>query len=121
VLATNWHENKVLTNHILRIIPESKAQIRVGYLQAVLSHPLLGRPRVLKGAFGSSVPELSPDDVSRLSIPRLPSSTEEEIANGFEEAAKLRAQADDLEDQIAAEAEACVNRFLSGDHQHLEA
>ena len=52
-LATDWHENKVLTNHILRIVPKSKPAIRIGYLQAVLSHPSLGRPRVLKGAFGS--------------------------------------------------------------------
>ena len=75
-LATDWHENKVLTNHILRIVPKSKPAIRIGYLQAVLSHPLLGRPLVLKGAFGSSVPELSPGDVSGLSVPRLPTAIE---------------------------------------------
>ena len=38
VLATHWHENKVLTNHILRVVPKSNPGIRIGYLQAVLSH-----------------------------------------------------------------------------------
>ena len=113
VIATDWHENKVLTNHILRIIPKSKPAIRIGYLQAVLSHPLLGRPRVLKGAFGSSVPELSPDDVSVLSVPRLPNAIEDKIADRMEEAAELRAQADKLEERIAAEAEDHLGQFLS--------
>ena len=112
-LATDWHENKVLTNHILRIVPKSKPEIRIGYLQAVLSHPLLGRPRVLKGAFGSSVPELSPDDVSGISVPRLPTAIEDKIADMMEEAATLRTQADELEKQIADEAEGHLNQFLS--------
>ena len=112
-LATDWHENKVLTNHILRIVPKSKPAIRIGYLQAVLSHPLLGRPRVLKGAFGSSVPELSPDDVSGISVPRLPTAIEDKIADMMEEAATLRTQADELEKQIADEAEGHLNQFLS--------
>ena len=112
-LATDWHENKVLTNHILRIVPKSKPAIRIGYLQAVLSHPLLGRPRVLKGAFGSSVPELSPDDVSGISVPRLPTAIEDKIADMMEEAVTLRTQADELEKQIADEAEGHLTQFLS--------
>ena len=121
VLATSWHENKVLTNHILRIVPKSKPEIRNGYLQTVLSHPLLGRPRVLKGAFGSSVPELSPGDVQVLSVPRFPAVFESKIADLMEEASRLRTQADEAEEQIAAEAEDHVNGFLSGDWRHVEA
>lgn len=120
VLATGWHENKVLTNHILRIVPKSKPEIRNGYLQTVLSHPLLGRPRLLKGAFGSSVPELSPGDVKVLSVPRFPAVFETKIADLMEEASRLRTQADEAEEQIAAEAEDHVNRFLLGDCRHLE-
>jgi hypothetical protein len=120
VLATEWHENKVLTNHILRIVPKSHANIRIGYLQAVLSHPQLGRPRVLKGAFGSSVPELSPNDITSISVPRLDPAIEERIADAMEQAANLRGQANELEDQIAADAEDYLNRFLSGDRQHIE-
>ena len=119
VLATDWHENKVLTNHILRIVPKPASKVRMGYLQTVLSHPLLGRPRVLKGAFGSSVPELSPRDVSVLTIPRLSGTTEDQIAYAMEQAAELRAQADQLEEQIAAKAEELLNRFLAGDRKYF--
>ena len=90
VLATGWHENKVLTNHILRIVPKPSPKVRMGYLQVVLGHPLLGRPRVLKGAFGSSVPELSPQDISVLTVPRLSGATEDQIADAMEQAAELR-------------------------------
>lgn len=115
VLATSWHENKILTNHILRIIPKSNSEIRVGYLQVVLGHPHLGRPRVLRGAFGSSVPELSPKDIKALSVPRFPTAIEDRIADLMEEASRLRTQADEVEELVAAEAEEQVNRFLSGD------
>ncbi|MBN8957921.1 MAG: hypothetical protein J0H17_15325 [Rhizobiales bacterium] len=120
VLATTWHENKVLTNHVLRILPKAKAQIRVGYLQQVLSHPVLGRPRVLKGAFGSSVPELSPEDICDLSVPRLQTSVEDKVADAMEEAAKLRARADELEEEVATEADDHVSRFLAGERHHIE-
>ena len=121
VLATHWHEKKVLTNHILRIVPKSKSGIRAGYLQTVLNHPVFGRPRVLKGAFGSSVPEISPGDVQTLSVPRLPGVIECGIADLMEEASRLRTQADELEEQIAAEAEDHVKRFLLGEWLHVEA
>jgi hypothetical protein len=120
VLATEWHEGKVLTNHILRIVPRVRPAVRIGYLQAVLGHPELGRPRVLKGAFGSSVPKLAPDDVSSLSVPRLEARVEETIADAMEETAQLRDKANELEEQIAAEAEDHLNRFLSGDLRHIQ-
>ncbi|WP_141694023.1 hypothetical protein [Methyloligella halotolerans] len=120
VLATGWHENKVLTNHILRIIPKPKAAIRIGYLQMVLGHPQLGRPRVLKGAFGSSVPELGPDYIKNLTVPRISAGIEDRIADAMEEAAHLRGKADELEEKISAEAEEHLNQFLGGDLGHIE-
>ncbi|MGR3823693.1 MAG: hypothetical protein ACU0A5_14085 [Salipiger marinus] len=121
ILATEWHESKVLTNHILRVVPKKKSSVRIGYLQAVLGHPTLGRPRILKGAFGSSVPEIGPEDIKSLTVPRFDASIEDAIADAMEEAANLRAQADEMEEQLAAEAEDFLNRFLSGDRSHLEA
>ncbi|APH71034.1 restriction endonuclease subunit S domain-containing protein [Aquibium oceanicum] len=113
VLAGEWHENKVLTNHIMRITPKQKPSIRIGYLQAVLSHPKLGRPRVLRGAYGSSVPELSTVDIENLAVPRLSAIAETEIADAMEEAATLMAHANSVEDRIAEEAELIVRSFLS--------
>jgi hypothetical protein len=114
VLAGGWHQNKVLTNHIMRIIPKSQPDVRIGYLQAVIGHPILGRPRVLKGAYGSSVPELSALDIENMAIPRLSSVAETEIADAMEDAAALSAKANEVEDKIAEEAETIVRAFLVG-------
>lgn len=113
VLAGAWHENKVLTNHILRIVPKAKPDIRIGYLQAVLGHPCLGRPRVLRGAYGSSVPELSVLEIVNMTVPRLSAKVEDSIADAMEEAAMLSAHANSLEDQISEAAEGLVRGFLS--------
>lgn len=120
VLATDWHEKKVLTNHILRIVPKSRERVRVGYLQAVLSHPLYGRSRVLKGAFGSSVPELAPEDIALLTVPRLSLTTEDQIADAMEQAATDHAQANMIEEQISGEADDLLRSFLTGDRKHFE-
>lgn len=119
VLATEWHENKVLTNHILRIIPKDKPSVRIGYLQAILGHPVLGRPRVQRGAFGSSVPELDVSDIRTLAIPRLAAKDEEKIADCYEQAAVLRGEADQLEEQVSTMAEDHLQNFLSGDTRHV--
>ena len=112
-LATSWHENKVITNHVLRIVPRSDSPIRFGYLQAVLSHPILGRPRILRSAYGSSVPELCPDDLCKLPVPRLPDGVEDKIADKFEFAADLRGQADELEQRLAFLAGSELEQYLS--------
>ena len=112
VLAGEWHENKVLTNHILRVVPKGMPTIRIGYLQAVLSHPQLGRPRILRGAYGSSVPELSVRDVENMTVPRLAAKAEGAIADDMEEAATLMAHANSVEDEIAQRAERIVRSFL---------
>jgi|688.fasta_scaffold68196_2 type I restriction enzyme S subunit len=69
VLATEWHTAKVLTNHLMRVVPNES--IPSGYLQCILGHPELGRPRLVKFAFGSSVPEIAPADVLSVAVPRL--------------------------------------------------
>lgn len=69
ILATAWHTGKVLSNHILRICPSDK--VSPGYLQCVLGHPHLGRPQLVRFAFGSSVPEIAPEDVATVLVPRL--------------------------------------------------
>ncbi len=113
VLATEWYVGKILTNHILRIVPNKK--IRSGYLQCVLGHPSLGRPQIIRFAFGSSVPEISPLDVSTLPIPRLDAKTEAQLADLMDEAANARDLADEIEQQLAHDAEILIDKFLSGD------
>lgn len=113
ILATEWYEGKVLTNHILRIVPDEN--VRSGYLQCVLGHRTLGRPQIIRFAFGSSVPEISPDDLRGLVIPRLGAAVEGAIADLMDAAAKARDEADELEQELARDAEHVIDKFLSGD------
>ena len=113
VIATEFHVGKILSNHILRICPNDK--IRSGYLQCALGHPSLGRPQLVRLAFGSSVPEIAVEDVAEIQIPRLDARVENRLADLQEEAAREREAADSLERSLAAEADILIERFLEGD------
>lgn len=114
VLATAWHTQKMLTNHALRIAPNPE-KIRSGYLQCVLGHPQIGRPQLVRFAFGSSVPEVAAADVATVLVPRFDSAMENKLADLMEESAELRSEADTLENQLAAEAGALLDRFTAGE------
>jgi hypothetical protein len=43
VLSTQWHVGKVISNHVLRVVPRQTSGMRIGYLQCVLGHPTAGR------------------------------------------------------------------------------
>jgi hypothetical protein len=107
VLATRWHEEKVLSNHILRIVP--KSGMRPGYLLAALTHTDLGRPLVLRAAFGTSIPELDPIELGAMPIVRL-GRREDVIADKMERAAQLRGNADDLENDATELFESAISR-----------
>ena len=96
-----FHENKVISDHIIRIAPQNP-QCRLGYLLAAMTHPTLGRPRVKALPYGSSIPEIEAEDVQGLSVPRLDERVEADIADRVEEAARLRDRADELETRLAA-------------------
>jgi hypothetical protein len=113
VMATDWHVGKVFTNHILRVCPNKK--IRGGYLQCVLGHPMLGRPQIVRFAFGSSVPEIAAADVATLPIPRFDDAIEKELADLMESSSLARDRADELEQEIAHDAEVLIDQFVAGD------
>lgn len=114
VLATSWHEKKMLSNHVLRIVPR-KEKIRPGYLLCALGQQKLGRPLATRFAFGSSVPELSPEDVATIPVPRIDPGLEDEIADLMEHSAEHRREADESEEECATMAEAILDRFIAGD------
>jgi len=113
VLATKALDAQVVSNHVMRIVPGPKAEVRVGYLVTALSHPTLGRPLIKSLAFGSSVPELDPADVASFAVVRLPAKEEEAIADLAEAAATAYAEADLTERSMAEKASAIIDRFLS--------
>ncbi len=112
ILANEWHEGKVVSDHIVRIIPDREA-IRPGYLQTVLSHPTLGKPLVVSRAYGTSVPELATEDIEQLPIPRLANELEDQIAEAAEQASKLRRNADELEDSAVTKLEVQLSSKLA--------
>ncbi len=111
-LATDALHEQVVSNHVLRAAPKPDS-IPVGYVLTAISHPLLGRPLVKALAFGSSVPEIDPDDFADLNIVRLDSEEEHSIAELAEASAKARADADVLEQAIAENAAAILERFIA--------
>lgn len=112
MVAGSCHEEKVVSDHIIRIAPRS-AQCRVGYLLIAMTHPTLGRPRIKALPYGSSIPEIEVFDVQQFLVPRLDEATETAIADRVEEAASLRDAADALESAIASDAETVISEFLA--------
>ncbi|PZR56772.1 MAG: hypothetical protein DI537_54205 [Stutzerimonas stutzeri] len=112
MVAGTCHEEKVVSDHIIRIAPNS-AKCRVGYLLMAMTHPTLGRPRVKALPYGSSIPEIEVFDVQRFMVPRLSNAAEDEIADRVEEAARLRDAADALEAKIASNADEIISDFFA--------
>jgi hypothetical protein len=114
VMAERDLEDKVISDHVMRIKPRKNAAIKPGYLVTALSHPLFGRPLVKAIAYGSSIPEIEVADMEAFEIVRLKASDESAIAELANASAKSRAAADVLEREIAADAEAILDRFIAG-------
>jgi hypothetical protein len=111
VLADTWHEGKIVSNHVIRIVPIG---VRPGYLAVALGHPAFGRPLMLRLAFGSEVPEIAPEDLAGFPVVRLPSAVEDEIAEKMERASSLRMEADQQENAAVQSLETDVERRLGG-------
>ncbi len=113
-LTTKHHENIFFSHDLIRIVSKPAA-IRAGYLLTTLTHPMFGRPILMRTAYGTSIPHLDPGDVSDFPVARLTSGEENAIADFAEESAAERARADVLERELAAEAGTLVDRFIAGD------
>lgn len=114
MLLSKKHESIFLSQDLIRIIPRQD-RIRPGYLCVALGHPKLGRPLVVRYAYGTSIPHIDPADVGTFPVVRLGEHLENQIADFMEEAVKLRAEADELEEKLVADAEALIDRFIAGD------
>jgi type I restriction enzyme, S subunit len=112
-LLDKRHEQYFFSHDIVRIIP-NKERIRAGYLYAALGHPRLGRPLVIRHAYGTSIPHLDPGDVATIPIVRLADDVEKTIATKMEKAVSLRAEADELENALGERAEGVIDEFLHG-------
>lgn len=107
VLATEAHERAIISNHVVRIVPKS---VDGAYLVTALGHPVLGRPLVLRAAFGSEVPELAPTDIARFPLARLADDEEAEISAIARRASESWLEADRCENAAVA----YLERFIEG-------
>lgn len=109
-VATEWHENTFFSHDMIRIEPKEGA--RAGYLLTALTHPTLGRPLLIREAYGMSIPHLDPGDVASFPVVRLDESVENEIADFAEEATLEQARAEVLERELSEAAGKVVSDFL---------
>jgi len=113
-LMTKRHEDAFFSHDLIRIIPRVD-NVRPGYLFTALGHPELGRPLVIRNAYGTSIPHLDPEDVRNIPIVRLGKEKENQIADIMEHAIELRVEADATENALAERAERLLALYLSGD------
>jgi hypothetical protein len=113
MLLTERHEGIFGSHDLIRLIPDPD-KIRTGYLLLALGNRPLGRPIVVRNAYGTSIPHLDDGDVVGIQIPRLEDHVEAEISSLMIRAVEMRSHADDLEDTITDEAEEIVAQFIRG-------
>ena len=96
LMLTENHEGLFGSHDLLRLVVDD-AKIRSGYLLTFLNDPALGRPYVVRNAYGTSIPHLDPSDVQAIRIPRLGDEGEAAIADLMDESVRLSAEADQVE------------------------
>jgi hypothetical protein len=115
LVTTEAHEGIFGSHDLIRIVPD-EAKIRTGYLQTALNHQQLGRPLIVRNAYGTSIPHLDPVDVREHPIPRFATEIEGRIADLAEEAIEFSRQADELETLATTRAEEVVAIALANVH-----
>lgn len=96
LMLTENHEGLFGSHDLLRLVVDD-AKIRSGYLLTFLNDPALGRPYVVRNAYGTSIPHLDSSDVQAIKIPRLDDEDEAAIADLMDESVRLSAEADRTE------------------------
>lgn len=70
-----------------------------------LNDTAIGRPLVIRNAYGTSIPHLDINDVKKIRIPRLGEASENRIADLMDESVRLSAEADRMENEVVQRAQ----------------
>ena len=98
IMLTENQEGLFGSHDLMRIkVDESK--VRAGYLLTFLNDPLLGRPYVVRNAYGTSIPHLDSTDLRSVKVPRLAVDVESVIADLMDRSVSISAKADRLENE----------------------
>lgn len=92
-IAVSWHA--------LRILPDPQ-KCHPGFLYAFLSLPDYGYGQIVSTAYGTSIPEISTEDVKRVRVSLPDEDDREAIGLEVMRAVTLRDEANDLEDEAQA-------------------
>lgn len=112
LMLTENHEGLFGSHDLIRIVPDA-SKMRSGYLLTFLNDPLIGRPCVVRNAYGTSVPHLDPGDVRKIRIPRLGEDVENAIADLMDQSVTLSAEADRLENKTISLAQKEIDKAIS--------
>ncbi|MDP1592284.1 MAG: hypothetical protein Q8M07_31270 [Prosthecobacter sp.] len=112
MLATEHHSNTFFSHDLIRI-DANPSKIRAGYLLVALTHRALGRPLLIRAAYGTSIPHLDPTEVADFPVARFSPEVESAIADLAEAAAKARAEADSIERETAVDAGRIIDAFIA--------
>ena len=112
LMITENHRGMMGSDHLTRIYPDN-SKLRAGYLLAFLNDPAIGRPSVVRHAFGTSIPELTPADLKRIRVPRLGEERENAIADLMDESVQTSAEADRLENEATRLAQEQIDLAIS--------
>ena len=112
LMLTANHEGLFGSHDLMRIIPD-EGKIRPGYLLAFLNDPLMGRPYVVRNAYGTSIPHLDAADIRGVRIPRFDKVDENAIADLMDESVSMSAEADRLENEATRLAQEQIDLAIS--------
>jgi hypothetical protein len=112
LMLTANHEGLFGSHDLMRIIPD-EGKIRPGYLLAFLNDPLMGRPYVVRNAYGTSIPHLDAADIRGVRIPRFDKTDENAIADLMDESVSMSAEADRLENEATRLAQEQIDLAIS--------
>ncbi len=105
------HDGLFGSDDPIRIVPDD-TKMRAGYLATFLNDPVLGRPLVVRLAYGTSIPHLDPGDIRKLCIPRLGEGNEAAIADLMDESVRLSAEADRMENEAISRAQEQIDASI---------
>ena len=95
---TENHQGVFGSDDPIHIKPD-ESKIRTGYLLAFLNDPALGRPSIVRNAYGTSIPHLDVKDIKKIRVPRLGADVESVIADLMDKSVNTSAKADRLENE----------------------
>ena len=93
VYATEDFENKVISEDLLRIVPNK--EIKSGFVYAFLASTY-GYNLLQKGIYGTAIPHIEPEYVDRIKVPIFPKKLQTEIHDLIQKASTRRVESNSL-------------------------